>query len=468
MIILQNVQLQNSFGLFIAFHKNKNLKKRMQKGIRQIIEKIESLSIKKPIKIISHFDTDGITSAAIFSKTLQRWKKSFSLQIVKSLDEEFIKSLPESYVLVFLDLASGSLHHLQQKNTEIIIIDHHEIPSEDVPERINILNPHLEEEEQISSSGLCYLLAKTLSQDNKDLATLAVLGMVGDVHDQNLNKYYDEIIKDSETITKRGLLLYPSTRSLDKVLEYSSFYIPQVTGSYRNIIELLREANIQKENGKYKSLHELTEEEMSGLITAIMLRSSKKDLDLTNLIGNIYLVKFHNRLEDARELSALINACSRMDYPEISLGFCLGNKSLKEKAEQLYREYRQHLVSALRYIESAEKISGKDYTIINAKEKIKDTIIGTVTSIISRSPLYNEGTIIIGLAYNQDKIKVSARISGREGRNVREVLSRVVVPLGGEVGGHPNAAGCLIEKSKENQFIQELKKILDIELVKVN
>ena len=115
----------------------------------------------------------------------------------------------------------------------------------------------------------------------------------------------------------------------------------------------------------------------------------------------------------------------------------------------------------------SEKISGKNYTIINAKDKIKDTIIGTVASIISHSPVYEKGTIIVALAYNEDKIKVSARIAGKQGRNVRDVLHKIVVPLGGEVGGHPEAAGCLISKEKEEHFIQELKRVLDIELIKV-
>ena len=75
--------------------------------------------------------------------------------------------------------------------------------------------------------------------------------------------------------------------------------------------------------------------------------------------------------------------------------------------------------------------------------------------------------MIIALAYNEDKIKVSARMVGKEGRNVREVLNKVVIPLGGEVGGHPNAAGCLISKENEAIFIEELRKTLDIELVKI-
>ncbi len=437
--------------------------------IKTAIEKIAYLSERenKPIKVISHFDTDGITSAAIFAQALKRWEKTFSLQIVKSIDEELIKSLPENNITVFLDLGSGSLDYLKEKKSSIFILDHHEIV-QNIPKNVFMINPIIENNEPLSSAGICYLFAKSLSQKNKDLANLAIIGMVGDVLDQNLSKTYNEILKDNETIVKRGLLVYPSTRPLDKALEYSSSpYIPNVTGSFKGVMELLRDANIQKINGSHKSLYELTEQEMSNLITAIMLRSIGKT-EPSNLIGNIYLVKFNNKLEDARELSALINACSRMDYPEISLGFCLGNKTLKTEAEKIYIEYKQHLIAALKHIqEEAEKISGKNYTIINAKEKIKDTIIGTVASIISRSPLYAEGSIIVALAYNQDKIKVSARITGKEGHNVREILARATIPVGGEVGGHPKAAGCLIPKDKENQFVSELKKILDIELIKV-
>lgn len=438
---------------------------KMINKIKLAIQKIDELSKSKLIRVISHHDTDGITSAAIFSRALQRWNKKFSLQIVKGLEENFIKNLPENEVLVFLDLGSSSLKYLKDKKTEVFILDHHEVVDK-IPENVSMINPLLEKEEQLSGAAVCYLFAKALSPQNKDLANLAVLGMVGDVLEKNLTKEYESILRDSETIIKRGLLIYPSTRPLDKALEYSSeFYIPGVTGSYKGVLDILKEADLQKTDGRFKALCELDDEEMSKIVTAIMLKMVGKK-NASDIIGNLYLVKFFNKLEDARELSALINACSRMGSPNISLGFCLGSKKCVEEAEKLYIEYKQHLVSALRYVSETEKISGKNYTIINAKNNIKDTIIGTVASIISRSPMYSEGTIIVALAYDENKIKVSARIAGREGRNVREVLNQVVVPLGGEVGGHPNAAGCLISKDKESQFINELQKVLELELVK--
>jgi len=436
----------------------------MLSKIKSTILEIDRLN--KPIKVISHFDTDGITSAAIFSKALQRWNKPFSLQIVKSLEPEFIESLPEDHILIFLDLASNSLNYLEKKNTEVFILDHHEVTQE-IPKNVTLINPLIDKHEILSSAGICYLFAKNLSEQNRDLANLAVLGMVGDLLEKNIGSTYNEILKDSETTIKKGLLLYPSTRPLDRALEYSSNpYIPGVTGSYKGVLELLNDSGLTRSGKRFKALYELNEEEMSNLITAIMLRGVKES-EASEMIGNLYLIKFFNKLEDARELSASINACSRMGYPEIALGFCLGNSECKKRAEKIYRGYRQEIVSALKYVSEMEKISGNKYTIINAKENIKDTIIGTIASILSHSKLYSKGTIIIALAYNKNKIKVSARIAGREGRNVREILDRVVVPLGGEVGGHPNAAGGLISLEQEKEFIEELKKTLEIELVKV-
>ncbi|MBU1103512.1 MAG: DHH family phosphoesterase [Nanoarchaeota archaeon] len=441
----------------------------MLEKIKLAVERINELGAGKPIKVVSHFDTDGITSAAIFSRALKRAGKQFSLEIVKGLDKEFIKGLSEENVLVFLDLASGSLEYLKDKKTEVFVFDHHELSEEwkdKIPENVFMVNPVLEDCEVVSGAAICYLFAKKMSLENKDLANLAVLGMVGDLYERNIGKIFGEILRDAETIVKKGVLVYPSTRPLDKALEYSSNpYIPGISGSRAGVIELLRDADLASDKGRYKALYELSEEEMKKLITAIALRSRGGNQE--NLVGNLFLVKFFNKLEDARELSALINACSRMDYSEVALGFCLGNKIFRKEAEKIYINYRQSLVSALKYISETNKLEGKNYMIINARDKIKDTIIGTVASMISHSPLYEEGLVIVALAYNKDKIKVSARLAGRKGRNLRELLHRVVVPIGGEVGGHPNAAGCLISKEKEEEFIGELRKVLDLEVVKV-
>lgn len=440
----------------------------MQELIKLAIEKINEFS-KQPLHVISHNDTDGITSAAIVSRALQRWHKPFSLEIIKSLEKDFIKKLDENKNYLFLDLGSGLLDEIGKKKTNFVIFDHHEFNTK-VPENVIMIHPHVIDSENIASSAIAYLFARSLSEQNKDLANLAVIGMIGDMFDSHIGKTYQSIIEDSETIQKKGLLLYPATRPIDRVLENSlSMFVPGVTGSIKGTLDLLREAGIKKEGSAYKSLAEMNDTEMQGLTTAILINNSNnKEIPTESLVGNIFLTKFFSRLEDARELSALINACSRMDYPDISLGFCLGNKSMKDQAEKIYTKYKKLIASSLQIVPEIEVAKGDSFVVLNAKDKIKDSIIGTIASIMSFSPVYKQGTAIIAMAHRtDDKIKVSARIAGRKGRNIRETLSKALFPVAedAEIGGHPLAAGCILPKDKEDLFIESLKKQLAVEVV---
>jgi RecJ-like exonuclease len=438
--------------------------------IKEVAKLISKKSENKQILVVSHNDADGITSAAILTRALQRLDRKFSVKIIKSLDEKYIKSLPEDKIIIFLDLASNSLDDFEKiDNNDIFIIDHHEI-SQKIPEKINIVNPHIYNKENISSAGLVYLLALELSPLNKNLATLAVIGMIGDRHEKNIGKLNNQIIQDADVKLKRGILLYPSTRPINRVLEYSSDpFIPGVTGDLDGVIDLLNEAKIGKVGNKYKSLMELNEQEMSSLVTSILLRDiNRNDRDI---IGDLFLVKFFGKIEDAREISAKINACSRMGYPGTALLFCLENQSAKKRAESIHVKYRQHIVEALKWIKSDEnKIEGKNYVIINAEENIKDTIIGTIASIISSSSFYNEGTVIVTMAQdsdNSERVKVSLRLVGDSGRNVKKIIERSMINIKGEWGGHHKAAGCVIMKNDRQEFINNLKSNLELEIIKI-
>lgn len=444
----------------------------MQNNLELQIKEIASVFLEKSkdkeIQIISHFDTDGITSAAIMIQTLKELDRKFTLKIVKSLDGDFIKNIQKNKIIFFLDLASGSLEHIKNSELEeVFIIDHHEITKK-IPENIKIINPQLHEKQKISSSGLTYLFSKEINPENKKFAKLAILGMIGDQLEKEIEKLNNEILEDSEVKRKRGLLIYPATRPLNRILEFSSNpYIPGVTGDAKGVIELLREIDLNPTKGKYKSLLELNEKEMERLVTSIMLRNPQSENK--KIIGDIFLIKLYNQLEDGRELSAKINACSRSGKSEIALQFCMEIPSAKKAAETIHLKYKQELISGLNFIQQAEKIIGENFVIINAKNKIKDTMIGTIASILSNSSIYKEETIIIAMTLNEteNKIKISARNVGNRGRNVQKILDSIITSIGGEVGGHEFAAGGIIDREKEQKFLELLKKNLEIEMIKV-
>ncbi len=438
----------------------------LEEKIKNVVKEFLEKSKDKEIQIISHFDTDGITSAAIMVQALKRLDKKFSLKIVKSLEEQFIYDLPKNKLTLFLDLASGSLKHIEESKLEdVFIIDHHEVIHE-VPKKVTIINSELHDKQKISASCLTYLFCKELSEENKEFAKLGILGMIGDMLEKEIDKLNNGVLEDGEIQRKRGLIIYPSTRPLNRTLEFSSNpYIPNVTGDIKGVLELLREVGLNPINGKYKSLIELDENEMKKLVTAIMLRNPKAKNK--EIIGDIFLIKLFNKLEDARELSAKINACSRFGESETALQLCMEIPSAKKRAETIHARYKQQLISGIKYASEAEKIQGKKFVILNAKHHIKDTMIGTIASILSNSPLYEEGTMITTMAHYEDKIKVSSRIVGRNGRNAREILNSVIEKIGGEVGGHESAAGCIIKQEKEKEFVDFLKKNLELEMIKI-
>lgn len=437
--------------------------------IQEVSNRFLKATENKEILVVSHHDTDGITSAVIIIKALKRMDKKFSVRIVKNLDNKIIQELPAGKIILFLDLASNSLEFIEKSDLqEVFIIDHHEI-TQRIPAKVAIINPQLEAKEKICSAGLAYLFCKSIDANNKYLAPLAVIGMIGDMHEKNLDKLGSLLINDAGITRKRGILLYPSTRPLNKTLEFSAEpYIPRVTGNPKGTIELLQEAEIQKVGGQYKKLIELDDKEMARLTTAILLRMKKVN---SEIIGNIYLVKLFGKLEDAREISAKINACSRLGESQTALLFCLENQKAKKRVETIYAKYKQHLLAGLEIIkETPKKIIGKDYLIIHAEDRIKDTIIGTIASILANSSLYEEGTIITTMAYDQEnpeKVKVSLRLVGKNGRNVKHLVERAVATIDGEFGGHYCAAGCTIPKNKEQEFLQNLRNNLEIQTIKI-
>jgi len=229
---------------------------------------------------------------------------------------------------------------------------------------------------------------------------------------------------------------------------------------------MLREIGIDIKTSKgWRTLMDLNKEELSRLITTILIRKVN-DGKSQDIVDNIYLIKIDNQIWDAREVSTMLNACGRLGYGGLALEFLLGSKDAREKVEGVYSKYKHLIIKALNWAENAKKIQGDNYVIINAKSAIKDTLIGTIISILSSSFVYSSGTILIGMAYRPDnKIKISARIVRGRGKqekdiNLNKILSSSIKTIGGEFGGHPRAAGGLIEQDKENVFIELIEKEL--------
>ncbi len=450
--------------------------------IRKKAELFQKLS-NKHLRIVSHLDCDGLTAAAIIIKAVLREKLNFSISIVKQLDAAVIEELArEDYnCYIFTDLGSSRLSLLEEKlkGKHIFVLDHH--TPEDVRSFIHHMNPHnfgLDGGKHISGAGVTYLFAKALNEKNKELAHLAIIGAIGDIQERKgFEGINEEILKDAiesgKLEVKRGLSMFGSqTKPLHKVLEFSTDpYIPGVTGSERGAIKFLNELgiSIKDEYGKYKKLIHLDDLDMKRLTTGIILRRLGSEKNPEDIIGNIYLLKEEpeeSPTKDVREFSTLLNSCGRLRRPSLGIGTCLGCQETKKEAMDLLGDYKKELIKSLNWFyanREKKNILEKDgYTIINAEDNIKETIIGTLASIISKSNIYRDGTIILSMANTIDgNLKSSMRIVGRSPKvDLREVSKDIIKRLGaGEFGGHKLASGCIIPQEKEEEFIKVAEEI---------
>ncbi len=439
--------------------------------LKSASEKI--ILLNKPVKIISHLDADGITSAAILAKTLQQLNIKFSLSIVKQLSLNILHQLKkEDYSnYIFLDLGSGNLQEIDSllKDKKIFIFDHH------LPQKFSAnfthINPHLfgkDGDTEISGSGIAYLLSKTVNPENKNLSYLALIGAIGDLQEKNgftgLNKAILQDAIDSDKIeVKIGLRMFGSqTKPLYKILQYSTDpYIPGITGNEEAALQFLEKLNLDKN----KKLFELSKEEIKSLVTAIILQRLGSETQPEDVLGSIYLLKDeldNSPTKDAREFSTLLNSCGRLNKASIGIGVCLNDKNSKQKAISLSNDYKKEIISSLNWFyqnrNSKSVIEKPNLVIINAEDNIKDTLIGTVTSIVSKSNLYQQGTILISLAHTLDEdTKISIRSAGYSKVNLKEFLNKIVENFNCKAGGHFNAAGSIISQEKEQEFIDIAK-----------
>ncbi len=455
-------------------------------AIKDCVNKFRSL-MGKPVRIIGHLDADGIAASSILIQALRREGLKFAVSIVRQIDEELLDELKrEDYeVIFFVDLGSGYLNLINKLKKKIFVLDHHQIEKVDnLNKDIIQLNPYLfgiDGTKDISGSGVVYLFCKELNEKNKDLAYLAVIGAIGDMQENNgfrgiNNSILDDAVESKKIEVKRGLRMFGlQTRPLYKILQYSTDpFIPNVTGSEEGAKLFLKEIGIDiKAGGKYRKLIHLDDEEMKKLVTSIILKRLGSEKEPEDVLGNIYLLteeKEEGSTKDAREFATLLNSCGRMGKASLGIGSCLSNDKLRKEAYSLLLEYKKELIEALNWFYKSKKkgdiLEKEGFVIINAGDEIRDTLIGTVTSIVSKSNLYRKGTILIGMAYTLgNEIKVSVRCVDSCYLDLSLLVRKIVSRVGGLAGGHVSAAGAIIPQEREEDFIKQAMDILNKEVL---
>ncbi|MBI3051624.1 DHH family phosphoesterase [Candidatus Woesearchaeota archaeon] len=452
------------------------------KHVQKAADEFRAIPSGEVIRIISHLDADGLSSASILVKAMTRCERQYIVTIVQKLDAQLAEQLEgENYrCYAFSDLGSGQFSTLAEKmpSKKIHIFDHHKLEDQHEAPNITHVNPHLfgiDGSKEVSGAGVAYLFARALDIRNKDMAHIAIIGAIGDVQESDgFEKVNTCILSDAVESGKMkvipGLKLFGAqTKPLHKLLSYGSEYnIPGVTGSESGAVQFLMQLGIAlKDGGDWRKLVDLSDEELQRLVAGVMIKRAGEP-NPQAIIGKVYILREEEKqspLRDAKEFSTLLNACGRMDKPMLGIGACIGDEELKPRAIAHLADYKRELMKSISWFEESYKnggiIKGGNYIIINAGENIRHTMIGTLASMVAKSNTLGEGTFILSLARMDDgNTKASIRMSGNGSPpDLREVISAITERVNGSYGGHMGAAGAVISTEMEQQFIEAAKEI---------
>jgi single-stranded-DNA-specific exonuclease len=410
--------------------------------LNRAVEKIKGTD--SLIQLVSHLDADGLSSAAIMASVLSQMGKDFQISFVKMVKPDIVKVLNDRKpkLVIFTDVGSGYLDVLKEIESDIIILDHHEIEGETSEKMIHI-NPESFGLE-LSGSGTTYLLSKEILQNNS-LAPLAIVGTIGDVNYSPNSK----IFENPSIETEMGLNLFGRfTRPLYKSIEYAG--ILGIDDSSK-AIQFLSEIGINpQKDGEWVTLSDLDKEDRKRLADAIVKESLKdKNFNKEKIFSNnLTLKNFPEELRDPKEFAMILNACANMNEPAIGIALCMGSEKALEAARGVVRGYKRLIANYMRWVEKnpecVRRTGNADYLL--ADDNINENLIGTIVSMLFKP---SEKTLF-GLANGEDGIKISAR---SKDINVRKIVSEAAKVCNGRGGGHEFAAGATIPANARDKFI---------------
>lgn len=415
------------------------------------------------VRIVSHNDADGLTSAGIMAQALLRAGIGFQLSIAGKLDEAVIEevnnTISKGDLVVFCDMGSGQPELIGKVAADVVVLDHHQ-PVGKSPAKA-VVNAHMvgiDGATDISASGTCYFVARELGTGNLDLAGLAIAGAVGDRQlFQTANAFIlEEALKAGVVSIRKGLKV--GDGDLVDVLAYSTEPFLDVTGYPEKAAEFLNQLGLSG------NIENLSAEEISKLASAIALKLVRQASPeaIEAVIGDTFLLN-RELVHNVYDFISILNTCGKQKVYGLALALCLKDSTIVDEALSLTKEHEKNLAVDIR--KNVEKIrKGENIWYINTVDALST---GSLATTVVRY-LHPELPFIC-LNESEGIQKVSARGTRElvsKGLDLAFALREAAGAVGGSGGGHSVASGASIPLGSAEEFLSIADRIIGDQLRK--
>ncbi len=428
----------------------------------------EHMEKDEVIRIISHHDADGISSAAVIANALAEEGVQYHTTIIPRLKPDIVNELRhEKYNLfIFSDMGSAFIKDFNTYKSDVIVADHHQVCGSEAESNVVHLNPHLfgiDGSKDLSGAGSSYLVIRDLNK--KHLAHFALIGAFGDMQGQKgftgVNRLIlDDALESGRLEIHEGLkIVSKSSEPLYKSLSYTfSPPLPKISGDFEGSIEFLERMGLSY-GIKFS---DLGEEERDILKNELIKINPDIFADCYTLPKEIPF------LRDLEEYSYILDACGKNKKFGLGLSIALGEREKAlETAIGLQKKYRDQIVKGLEWVKREGTVQLSNSQYLYSDDKVLKSVMGTIASIGLSVELIDNSKPVIGLSRLHNDIKISGRTTRsmvEKGVDLGKALQDSSNNFGGQGGGHDIAAGALIPYESKHNFLHLVDDMIGFQL----
>lgn len=428
--------------------------------LKQAIRTVEAAG---SVRVISHYDADGLGAGAVMAGTLSRMNKQFHLTLSKGLEREHVERIAKegNELVVFLDMGSGQIDALESLDAKVVALDHHKPIRKS--KKVLQVNPHFHGVDGMTeccASTLSMLFAAMVDGCNWDLAPIAMAGIVGDRQHMGGLKGINQQILDQAVDKKfiavqRGLNLQGTT--ISKAIGNSvDPYFVGLSGREENVLAFLESMQLGPDT-PMGSLQEYHRRKLTSMLSLRLMGQGCRPETVEELVTDVHWIP---ALElSASDLADLLNACGRMDHEGLGIALCMGDKDALELANELRVAYNSRLLEKLLAIE-ADGV--QQMTNIQFFDAPDGSLAGAQCGLAMQYIL-DQGKPTLALSHVPGKVKVSSRGTKylvSKGLDLSAALKKASEKVGGSGGGHAVASGATLPEGKDQEFLAAVDEIV--------
>jgi RecJ-like exonuclease len=447
----------------------------MTNNLEDICKKASEIIFSYPkdtnIRVVSHYDADGISAAAIISKALYNAGFDFHTTLMRNPFDKGLKRISEeeNELIIFTDMGSGQIETIEKMKSQSIIIDHHQPIKNKTKDNVLQINCNyfgINGNYEACGASLSLSVAYSINQENINLSPLSIVGATGDKQYIGGFKGYNQNIINQAIkqgiITEKTGIKFTSLTIFDSLFYSTDPYYSGISGNKNNIENLLDSLGIDKKI----NIEDLTNENLRKIHSYLMLNLIQKGCE-KNILDTIIRTRYYSENIDFEfeRYADLLDACGKGGNRGLALSLALGDKKIISEALKVEKDYKQKILYELIKLEKNGLKEKENFRFFYSD----DSSLGGVIGGIATNFIIDIQKPLISIARKDDEIHISCRGNQylvSKGLDLGYAMKEASSKLGGHGGGHAISSGATIASEKEEEFLNLVDEIINKQIRK--